>query len=125
MSSVFGRIVAWMDHISAIGKLPTDEKDRPLSRVTITHCGELELRKPAAPSSKPPVRSNSPANSVSDKSPQRRPNIGSGSETGTDSEEEERERRRRRKQRKAERRDKKEKKAKAPREETEAELDER
>ena len=31
-----------------IGRLPTGDKDRPLSRVVIIHCGELELRKSLA-----------------------------------------------------------------------------
>ena len=45
---VFGRVVSGFEHVETIGKLPTDEKDRPVSRVVIAHCGELELRRLAA-----------------------------------------------------------------------------
>lgn len=38
-----------MQYIEEIGKLPTDERDRPLSPVVISRAGELELRQPARP----------------------------------------------------------------------------
>ncbi|KAG8888918.1 hypothetical protein FRB98_006460 [Tulasnella sp. 332] len=34
--------------ILRISQVPVDEKDRPLKPITVTHCGELELRKVAA-----------------------------------------------------------------------------
>jgi peptidyl-prolyl isomerase G (cyclophilin G) len=43
---VFGKVIHGMEHIEAIGRLETDSKDRPLNKVIISHCGELELRKP-------------------------------------------------------------------------------
>jgi len=43
---VFGKVIHGMEHIEAIGRLETDSKDRPLDKVIISHCGELELRKP-------------------------------------------------------------------------------
>lgn len=36
-----------MEYIATIGKLDTDERDRPLSPVIVSHCGELELRRRA------------------------------------------------------------------------------
>lgn len=41
---VFGRVVHGLEHIEAIGKLATDERDRPLSPVVVSRAGELELR---------------------------------------------------------------------------------
>jgi len=73
-----------MEHIEAIGRLETDSKDRPLNKVIISHCGELELRRP------PPAR---------------RPTTPLSAKSDTDSEEEERRERRRRK---ASKRDKRE-----------------
>jgi len=57
---VFGRVVGGFEHIQTIGRLPVGEKHRPLSTVMIAHCGELELRKPAAKKVSP-ERSVSPA----------------------------------------------------------------
>ena len=48
-SSVFGRVIHNLELIQQIGKLEVDGKDRPISPVVIAHCGELELRRPAAP----------------------------------------------------------------------------
>ncbi|KIR25947.1 peptidyl-prolyl isomerase G (cyclophilin G) [Cryptococcus deuterogattii LA55] len=62
---VFGRVVFGMEHIDTIGQLPTDDRDRPLSPVTIIHCGELELRRPPP---KPRARSASISSSFSDRS---------------------------------------------------------
>jgi hypothetical protein len=50
VNRVFGKVIHGMEHIEAIGRLETDSKDRPLNKVVISHCGELELRKP------PPAR---------------------------------------------------------------------
>ena len=83
MDRVFGRVIHGMEHIETIGRLETDSKDRPLNKVIISHCGELELRKPA------PRRPTTPPSAQSD----------------TGSEEEERRERRRRK---ASKRDKRE-----------------
>jgi peptidyl-prolyl isomerase G (cyclophilin G) len=49
MIRVFGKVIHGMEHIEAIGRLETDSKDRPINKVVISHCGELELRKPPAP----------------------------------------------------------------------------
>lgn len=86
IGSVFGRVIHGMEHIDKIGKLETDSKDRPLLKVVISHCGELELRKA------PPARR--PATPLSD------------SASASDSEAEER-RRREAKARKREKRDRK------------------
>ncbi|EAL17990.1 hypothetical protein CNBK3410 [Cryptococcus deneoformans B-3501A] len=117
---VFGRVVFGMEHVETIGQLPTDEKDRPLSTVMITHCGELELRRPPPKSrarsasisssfssrsrslsrSPSPSRSRSRDRSVSIKRRSRsRKYSDSGSESDYDSDDS-RERRRRRKDRK-------------------------
>lgn len=109
-----------MEHVETIGQLPTDEKDRPLSTVMITHCGELELRRPPPKSrarsasisssfssrsrslsrSRSPSRSRSRDRSVSIKRRSRsRKYSDSGSESDYDSDDS-RERRRRRKDRK-------------------------
>ncbi|KAI5481323.1 Peptidyl-prolyl cis-trans isomerase, cyclophilin-type [Pseudohyphozyma bogoriensis] len=42
---VFGRVVKGYDIIEGLSKLPTNEKDFPVQLVTISNCGELELRK--------------------------------------------------------------------------------
>ncbi|KAK4689608.1 hypothetical protein P7C73_g519, partial [Tremellales sp. Uapishka_1] len=126
---VFGRVVSGMEHIITIGHLPTDEKDRPLSRVVISNSGELEFRKPAKKARTPspsPSRSRSrSASAVSGASTPakktRRDSVGD-----SDSEQDERRKRKERKRReKREKREKKEKKEKKPREETEEELDAR
>ncbi|WVR03559.1 hypothetical protein IAU60_000551 [Kwoniella sp. DSM 27419] len=129
---VFGRVIFGMEHIEAVGKLATDEKDRPLSPVIVSHCGELELRKPAtkarSPSASPSDRSRSP-------SPDRQRSRKSKSKSRKESDDEvdsddSRERRRRRKERKRDKRDRRDKdrdgkRERKPREETEAELDAR
>jgi peptidyl-prolyl isomerase G (cyclophilin G) len=79
---VFGRVVSGMQHIEAIGAMPTDERDRPLSPVIVARAGELELRRPAEPVR---ARSPSPARSRDSRSRSRTP----------DGEEEERHRRKR------------------------------
>ncbi|OWZ52439.1 peptidyl-prolyl isomerase G (cyclophilin G) [Cryptococcus neoformans c45] len=61
---VFGRVVFGMEHVETIGQLSTDDRDRPLSTVTITHCGELELRRPPP---EPRARSASVSSSFSDR----------------------------------------------------------
>lgn len=53
-----------MEHVETIGQLSTDDRDRPLSTVTITHCGELELRRPPP---EPRARSASVSSSFSDR----------------------------------------------------------
>ncbi|TYJ51642.1 hypothetical protein B9479_007776 [Cryptococcus floricola] len=118
---VFGRVVFGMEHIDAIGDLPTDDRDRPLSPVTIIHCGELELRRPAAkPRSPSPTRSLTPE-----------PKRDRSDSEDADSDDS-REYRRKRKERKREKKERREKEGKSnhkssrrDREETEAELDER
>lgn len=42
---VLGRVVKGYDIIEGISKLPVNEKDHPTQLVTISHCGELEMRK--------------------------------------------------------------------------------
>lgn len=42
---VFGKVVKGVEIIEGISKIAVDEQDVPLSLVTITNCGELELRK--------------------------------------------------------------------------------
>ncbi|ORX34838.1 cyclophilin-like domain-containing protein [Kockovaella imperatae] len=140
---VFGRVIHGFEIIEAIGKLATDDRDRPLSPVTIIHCGELELRK--APAKK--LRTTSPTSSVERSPPRRRAASRSVSpprrairspqsdgerrerahiDSEEDSEREERRRRRERKRReKEDRRESRKERKRAGREETEAELDAR
>ncbi|KAG8880979.1 hypothetical protein FRB97_000303 [Tulasnella sp. 331] len=68
---VFGRVVFGYETILRISQVPVDEKDRPLKPITVTHCGELELRKVAAkpaniPDLQAPVRSRSRSSAGSD-----------------------------------------------------------
>nr|GAT60880.1 predicted protein [Mycena chlorophos] len=50
--TVFGRVIRGYDEVVLkLGDVPVDEKSRPLTPVTITNCGELELRKVARPPS--------------------------------------------------------------------------
>ncbi|KAI0259872.1 cyclophilin-like domain-containing protein [Gloeopeniophorella convolvens] len=47
---VFGKVLRGFDDVvRKIAEVPVDEKDRPTVPVTITNCGELELRKKSAP----------------------------------------------------------------------------
>lgn len=47
---VFGRVIRGFDDVvTKIAQVTTDEKDRPTVPVAIINCGELELRKKAAP----------------------------------------------------------------------------
>ncbi|ODN96230.1 hypothetical protein I350_08228 [Cryptococcus amylolentus CBS 6273] len=127
---VFGRVVFGMEHVDAIGNLPTDDRDRPLSPVTIIHCGELELRRPPA-AAKP--RSPSPTPSRSRSPEPRRSRSRRYSDSEDADSDDSREYRRKRKERKREKRERREKEGKSKsksssrrdREETEAELDER
>ncbi|WVW81864.1 hypothetical protein I302_103862 [Kwoniella bestiolae CBS 10118] len=126
---VFGKVIHGLEHIETIGKLPTDERDRPLSPVVITHCGELELRRAPAPA-KPKARSPSVSSSRS-ASPNRERTRKSKSKsrrnTSDSDEDSDGDRRRsRKKDRKRDRRDKDERrKDRKPREETEEDLDAR
>lgn len=43
---VFGRVIRGYDVVQKIASVPVDAKDRPLSPVIISNCGELELRQP-------------------------------------------------------------------------------
>lgn len=52
---VFGKVVKGFETIVAISKMPVDDKDRPLSLITIQHCGELE-RKGASDRILPAIR---------------------------------------------------------------------
>ncbi|KAL8640488.1 MAG: hypothetical protein Q9228_002596 [Teloschistes exilis] len=90
--TVFGHVVKGMDVCERMAKVPVDKKDRPLTEVIISHCGELERRPKqglAAPlRSKEPNgeqhlvqekkvraarRSNSPSDTRSPESPSRAP----------------------------------------------------
>jgi peptidyl-prolyl isomerase G (cyclophilin G) len=102
-SRVFGRVVSGMEHIRSIGSLPTDGRDRPHSPVIVSHAGELELRRPAAPSA-----SRSQSRSVS---PRKR-----RSKYSDDSDSEEEERRRRRRARKEREREEREERRRERRE---------
>jgi len=116
--SVFGKVVAGMPHIHAIGKLATDDKDKPISPVIITHCGELELRRPAVPTrSVSPVRKPSSRSRSRSRSPDVRRKHDSSDESEDES-------RRRRKERKREKREKRGREVKE-RKETLDELDAR
>jgi peptidyl-prolyl isomerase G (cyclophilin G) len=45
---VFGKVIrGYDDVVKRLAQVPVDEKDRPLSPVIVSNCGELELRKPA------------------------------------------------------------------------------
>jgi hypothetical protein len=136
--SVFGRVVHGFEHIKSIGQLAVDDRDRPLSPVTIVHCGELELRRPAqaqTTTTKPPVsaRGRGRSDSVSDRSESRSRSRSppKGQTEDSDSEEEDRRRRERKKERRERREEKREKQERErkrdrkPREETEEELDAR
>ena len=47
---VFGRVIRGFDDVvRKIAQVSTDEKDRPAIPVIVYNCGELELRKKAAP----------------------------------------------------------------------------
>ncbi|KPV73088.1 uncharacterized protein RHOBADRAFT_17434 [Rhodotorula graminis WP1] len=45
---VFGKVVKGYETIVAISKMPVDDKDRPVSLITISHCGELERKSGAS-----------------------------------------------------------------------------
>ncbi|GAA5997577.1 uncharacterized protein JCM10292_000944 [Rhodotorula paludigena] len=62
---VFGRVVKGFEIIQAISKMPVDDKDRPVSLITISHCGELQRKAAAAPPPPVAARSASPASSRS------------------------------------------------------------
>lgn len=60
--TVFGHVVSGPQILNRIAKMPVDAKDRPLSEIIISHCGELErrteplaVRSEAIPSSKAPI----------------------------------------------------------------------
>ncbi|KAL8719286.1 MAG: hypothetical protein Q9225_003688 [Loekoesia sp. 1 TL-2023] len=47
--TVFGHVVKGMDVCERMAKVPVDRKDRPLTEIIVSHCGELERRpKPGA-----------------------------------------------------------------------------
>jgi peptidyl-prolyl isomerase G (cyclophilin G) len=47
---VFGKVIRGFDDVvRKIAQVSTDEKDRPVVPVIVYNCGELELRKKAAP----------------------------------------------------------------------------
>ncbi|KAL8690808.1 MAG: hypothetical protein Q9218_003834 [Villophora microphyllina] len=52
--TVFGHVVKGMDVCERMAKVPVDNKDRPLTEVIVSHCGELERRQKqdSAPSSR-------------------------------------------------------------------------
>jgi peptidyl-prolyl isomerase G (cyclophilin G) len=41
---VFGQVIQGFEIIQLIENLPTDEKDKPKTNVTISHCGELIIK---------------------------------------------------------------------------------
>lgn len=45
--TVFGHVVSGLDILHRMAKVPVDSKDRPLTEIIISHCGELERRKKA------------------------------------------------------------------------------
>lgn len=122
---MFGRVIHGIEHIEAIGKLETDSKDRPLNRVTISHCGELELRKPKVARAPTPLSESdaAAASDSDDKEERRRRRKARRREKKERKERETTEERRARKEGRG-KKDKKDKKV-ADREETEAELDAR
>ena len=127
---MFGRVIHGFEHIQTIGKLPTDGRDRPLSPVTIVHCGELELKRPPAPAAAARRRSASPvsASDSEDSAEERRRRKRKEKEERRRreySDDSEDERRRRRKEKKRREREGSDKKARKPRDETEEELDAR
>ncbi|KAG9087720.1 cytochrome P450 monooxygenase 11, partial [Ceratobasidium sp. UAMH 11750] len=65
---VFGRVVAGLDIVKQISKLPVDEKSRPLKPVVIASCGELELRKAPPKPREPTPESRSASATPSDDS---------------------------------------------------------
>jgi len=51
---VFGKVIrGYEEVVKKLAEVAVDEKDRPLSPIVISGCGELELRKPPAKSTKP------------------------------------------------------------------------
>ncbi|WWC85867.1 uncharacterized protein L201_000734 [Kwoniella dendrophila CBS 6074] len=143
---VFGKVIFGLEQIESIGKLSVDDRDRPLSPVIISHCGELELRKPQAKPQKARSPSISPIRSRSDspdsgrrkKSKSRRnesdSDSASASEVDSDDSRERRRKSKKRKERKSNKksssrrdrsrsRERKKDKEKKLREETEEELD--
>ena len=43
---VFGRVIRGFEVVRKIEAVPTGAKDRPVSPVLVSSCGELELRRP-------------------------------------------------------------------------------
>lgn len=41
---MFGEVVQGFEIVRLIENLPTDEKSRPLTKVLVSHCGELVLK---------------------------------------------------------------------------------
>jgi len=57
---VFGRVVkGYAEIVQKIMSVSTDERDRPSVPVVISHCGELELRKPPQPVKAPKAQGTS------------------------------------------------------------------
>nr|ODN87570.1 hypothetical protein L203_03348 [Cryptococcus depauperatus CBS 7841] len=69
---VFGRVVFGLEHIMEIGELPTDDRNRPLSSVVISHCGELEYRRPVPRIRSPSTTPSRPLSPSRSPSPRRR-----------------------------------------------------
>lgn len=116
--SIFGRVVSGLPLIQQLGNVPTSQKDRPLSPVVISNCGELELRKKAAPAAAPcmfysVVRATSHTDcSAQSRALSRSRSISRSRSASVSSEDSEVERRRRRRARKEEKRAKKERERK-------------
>lgn len=43
---VFGRVIRGLDVVRKIEAVPTGAKDRPVTPVVVSSCGELELKRP-------------------------------------------------------------------------------
>jgi len=102
MVRVFGKVIHGMEHIEAIGRLETDSKDRPLNKVIISHCGELELRKP--PTQAVRRASTPPSSDSEDERERERRRRKSKKEKKEETSEERKERRSRKKESKREKR---------------------
>jgi len=121
---VFGKLIRGYEVVKQVAEVPVDEKDRPLSPVVISNCGELELRKPSAKNPHTP-ESNTQKRETMDRRRSRRFDSRPRSRS---SETSERPRRKKSKRQKAPQDEKEEiekQKSKFPVEETEEEYDAR
>lgn len=75
---VFGKVIKGYEVIKQVAEVLVDEKDRPLTPVVISNCGELELRKPPAKRAQT-LMSNSQERGTADRRQSRRSRSRSGS----------------------------------------------